>query len=184
MLATLLLAGIVAAPLSSAALLLPGRRRPAATPEGAGAARAAGRLLLALLGTCVLATILAGALYVAGTPRTAIVTAVAAFAVLSVAWLPATRRWNARGHLCWVSTVFLFLAYLSYILVWTFTSHLGPASTAGGLLLWLLEVFAAVMACAYLWELCDALGTTLAPPGHRGHADARAASGCATAAPW
>ena len=26
-------------------------------------------------------------------------------------------------------------------------------------MLWLLELFAAVLACAYLWELCDALGT-------------------------
>ena len=38
-------------------------------------------------------------------------------------------------------------------------SHLGPASTAGGLLLWVLEVFAAALCCAYLWEICDALGT-------------------------
>ena len=29
----------------------------------------------------------------------------------------------------------------------------------GGVLLWLLEVFAALLSCAYLWELCDALGT-------------------------
>ena len=27
------------------------------------------------------------------------------------------------------------------------------------MLLWLLEVFAAVLCCAYLWEICDALGT-------------------------
>ena len=26
-------------------------------------------------------------------------------------------------------------------------------------MLWLLELLAAVLACAYLWELCDALGT-------------------------
>jgi cellulose synthase/poly-beta-1,6-N-acetylglucosamine synthase-like glycosyltransferase len=32
-------------------------------------------------------------------------------------------------------------------------------STVGGMLLWVFEVFAAVLACAYLWELCDALGT-------------------------
>jgi cellulose synthase/poly-beta-1,6-N-acetylglucosamine synthase-like glycosyltransferase len=29
----------------------------------------------------------------------------------------------------------------------------------GGLLLWVLEVFAAILACAYLWEICDALGS-------------------------
>ena len=49
--------------------------------------------------------------------------------------------------------------YLVYALEWTFASHLGPASTAGGVLLWCLEVVAALMSCAYLWELCDALGT-------------------------
>jgi hypothetical protein len=46
-----------------------------------------------------------------------------------------------------------------YALEWTFASHLGPESTAGGVLLWCLEVVAALMSCAYLRELCDALGT-------------------------
>jgi hypothetical protein len=46
-----------------------------------------------------------------------------------------------------------------FALRWTFESHLGPASTAGGVLLWVLEVFAALLSCAYLWEICDALGT-------------------------
>ena len=55
--------------------------------------------------------------------------------------------------------MFLFVVYLAYALDWTINSHLGPASTAGGLLLWLFELFAAIMSCAYLWEICDALGT-------------------------
>lgn len=29
----------------------------------------------------------------------------------------------------------------------------------GGVLLWLLELFAALLSCAYLWENCDVLGT-------------------------
>ena len=33
------------------------------------------------------------------------------------------------------------------------------ASTACGLLLWFFELFAAVLSCAYLWEICQALGT-------------------------
>jgi cellulose synthase/poly-beta-1,6-N-acetylglucosamine synthase-like glycosyltransferase len=61
--------------------------------------------------------------------------------------------------MCWASSVFLFVVFLTYALEWTFDSHLGLASTAGGVLLWLLEVFAAVLCCAYLWEICDALGT-------------------------
>ena len=70
-----------------------------------------------------------------------------------------TRRWSPRAHLCWASTTFLFVVYLAYALDWTFASHLGPASTAGGVLLWVLEVFAAVLSVAYLWEICDALGS-------------------------
>jgi hypothetical protein len=154
-LGTLLLAGIVAAPLSSAALFV-----PVARPRRvAGTWPAARRLVLALIGTAVIGAIVAGILLVLGQSRTGTIAAVVAFTIVSLLWLPATRRWNARGHLCWVSSVFLFIAYLAFVLQWTFASGLGPASTAGGLLLWLLELFAAVLACAYLWELCDALGT-------------------------
>ena len=42
---------------------------------------------------------------------------------------------------------------------WTLTSGLGAFGTTGGLVLWALELLAALLACAYLWELCDALGT-------------------------
>jgi cellulose synthase/poly-beta-1,6-N-acetylglucosamine synthase-like glycosyltransferase len=51
------------------------------------------------------------------------------------------------------------VVYLAFALDWTFASGLGPAGTAGGVVLWLLEVFAALLSCAYLWEICDALGT-------------------------
>ena len=155
MLAVLLLAGVVAAPVSSAALFVPVRHRGRA----AGRWPALRRFLLALLGTAVLAALVAGVLRLSGVPvpRTGI--AVAGLVFASLVWLPGTRRWSARAHLCWTSSVFLFVTYLAFILDWTFASHLGPFSTAGGLLLWLLELFAAVLACAYLWELCDALGT-------------------------
>ena len=51
------------------------------------------------------------------------------------------------------------MIYLGFVLDWIFTSGLGIASTVGGLLLWLCQVFAALLACAYLWEICDALGS-------------------------
>ncbi len=82
-----------------------------------------------------------------------------ALVAASLAWLPATRRWSARAHLCWSSTIFLFVAYLAFVLDWTFASRLGAVSTAGGVLLWVFEVFAALLSSAYLWEICDALGT-------------------------
>ena len=155
MLRALLLAGIVSAPISSAALFVPARLRRRVT----GWWPATRRFVFALVGTAVLGVIIAATLSVDRVSRVDITVAVAAFAATSLVWLPATRRWSARGHLCWVSTVFLFVAYLVFILQWTFASRLGAASTVGGLLLWVLELFAAVLACAYLWELCDTLGT-------------------------
>jgi glycosyltransferase involved in cell wall biosynthesis len=154
-LAVLLLAGVVAAPVSSAALFVPVRR----PGRAAGRWPALRRFLLALLGTAVLAAVVAAVLRLSGVPVPRTEIAVAGLVFASLVWLPGTRRWSARAHLCWASSVFLFVTYLAFILDWTFASHLGPFSTAGGLLLWVLELFAAVLACAYLWELCDALGT-------------------------
>ena len=154
MLAALLLAGIVAAPLSSAALFLgAGPRRRT------GRWAAARRVVLAVLGTAVLSGVVAAVLYVLGSAPRLVAIGAGGLAVVALVWLPATRRWNARGRLCWASSVFLFVTYLAFILQWTFSSDLGAASTAGGLMLWTFELFAAVLACAYLWELCDTLGT-------------------------
>jgi cellulose synthase/poly-beta-1,6-N-acetylglucosamine synthase-like glycosyltransferase len=155
MLATLLLAGIVAAPVSSVALFVPVGWRGRA----AGLWAATRRFVLALLGTAAVGAIVAATLTLLDLPRTNVIAGTVGFAFASFVWLPATRRWNARAHLCWASSVFLFVAYLVFILDWTLRSGLGPLSMAGGVLLWVLEVFAALLACAYLWELCDALGT-------------------------
>src|SRR6266567_519938 len=155
MLAALLLAGIVAAPLGSVMLFLPVRHRV----RVAGTWPAIRRFVLAVAGTAVLAAAAAAVLELVKASERNFITGVAAVVVASVVWLPVTRRWNARAHLCWASSTFLFVVYLAFALDWTFASDLGVASTAGALLLWLFEVFAAIMACAYLWEICDALGT-------------------------
>ena len=170
MLAALVLAGILAAPLGTA-VLLAGARPRARTAGGWAAIR---RFVFALAGTALLAAIVAVAMRLLGVTERNTIAGVAGLAVASLIWLPVTRRWNARAHLCWVSSIFLFAVYLAYVLDWTFTSQLGAAGTAGGLLLWLFEVFAAILACAYLWEICDAIGsetwrrrgtpTTGAPP--------------------
>jgi len=117
------------------------------------------RLALAAGGTLLLAAVVAAALFLLGVSRPHLVAGAAGLAAASAVWLPATRRWTARAHLCWATSVFLFIIYLTFALDWTLTSHLGTASAAGGVLLWLLEVVAAVLSCAYLWEICDALGT-------------------------
>src|SRR5437764_8009769 len=152
---TLLLAGIMAAPLGSAGLFVPARRRI----RTAGWWPSTRRLTLALSGTCILAAIVAAAMRLLGVPRHNLVIAAACLAFASLVWLPVTRRWNARAHLCWASSVFLFVVYLAFALEWTFASHLGALGTAGGVLLWVFEVFAAMLTCAYLCEICDALGT-------------------------
>ena len=155
MLQAMLLAGIVAAPLGSAALFLPARRHA----RRAGTWSAIRRFVLAVIGTVVLAVAVAVILRLLGASRHNLAAGVAGVVFASLIWMPVTRRWSARAHMCWASSVFLFVVFLTYALEWTFDSHLGLASTAGGVLLWLLEVFAALLCCAYLWEICDALGT-------------------------
>jgi cellulose synthase/poly-beta-1,6-N-acetylglucosamine synthase-like glycosyltransferase len=155
MLEALLLAAIVAAPLGSAALFLPARRHAHDT----GAWPAVRRFTLAVAGTVVIAVAAAGLLRLLKASEHNLVVGVAGLVFASLIWLPVTRRWSARAHVCWASSVFLFLVYLTYALEWTLNSHLGAASTVGGVLLWLLEIFAALLCCAYLWEICDALGT-------------------------
>jgi cellulose synthase/poly-beta-1,6-N-acetylglucosamine synthase-like glycosyltransferase len=155
MLQAMLLAGIVAAPLGSAALFLPARR----TTQNAGAWPALRRFALAVVGTVMLAMAVALILRVIGASSRNLSAGVTGVVAASLVWLPVTRRWSARAHVCWSSTVFLFAVYLVYAFEWTLDSGLGVASIAGGLLLWLLEIFAALLCGAYLWEICDALGT-------------------------
>ena len=156
MLQAILLAAILAAPLGSVALFLPARRHTRNT----GTWPATRRLILAVIGTVVLAAAVTAILReLLHATRPNLTAGVAALVFASLIWLPVTRRWSARAHVCWASSVFLFAVYLTYALDWTLTSNLGPVSTAGGVLLWVLEIFAAVLTCAYLWEICDALGT-------------------------
>jgi Glycosyl transferase family 2 len=156
MLQALLLAALIAAPLGSAALFVPIRRQV----HGAGTWSAIRRFVLAVIGTVVLAAAVAAILReLLNTTQRNLIAGVAAVVFTSLVWMPVTRRWSAPAHLCWSSSVFVFVVYLAYALDWTFVSNLGPASTAGGVVLWVLEVFAAGLSCAYLWEICDALGT-------------------------
>src|SRR5215470_1006941 len=154
-LAAFLIAGLVTAPLASAALFAPTRRLSAT----AGWWPATRRLVAALVGTALLAAAVYVALTWFGASGRNAVAGAALVVLASLLWLPFTRRWNARGHLCWSCSVLLFVSYLAFIMHWTFGSGLGVAGTIGGLLLWLFEALAALLALAYLWELCDALGT-------------------------
>ena len=155
MFGALLIAGLVSAPLGTIGLLTRARR----PDRTVGAWPSTRRFALALAGTLVLAAIVAGVLKLLSESESNIIAGAAGITVGSLVWLPVTRRWTARAHLCWAASIFLFVIYLAFVLDWIFTSHLGVASTAGGLLLWLCQLFAALLACAYLWEICDALGS-------------------------
>jgi cellulose synthase/poly-beta-1,6-N-acetylglucosamine synthase-like glycosyltransferase len=154
-LAALVLAGILAAPVGTAALLVSSRHPKRTT----GAWPATRRFAFAIAGTAVLAAFVGVAMRLLGVTEHNTIAGVIGLVAGSLIWLPVTRRWNARGHLCWATSIFLFVVYLDYVLQWTFDSHLGPTSEAGGLLLWFFELFAAVLASAYLWEICDAIGS-------------------------
>ena len=155
MLAALVLAGIIAAPVGTIALLVHAARPARST----GAWPTTRRFVSAIIGTVVLGALVAAAMRLLGVSEHNTIAGVAGLVVGSLIWLPVTRRWNARAHLCWSTSIFLFAVYLVYILEWTFYSHLDPASEAGGLLLWFFELFAAILASAYLWEICDAIGS-------------------------
>jgi hypothetical protein len=106
MLEALVIAGIVAAPLGSAALFLP--HAAARDPSGARAWPAIRRFLLAIVGTVALAAAAAAILKVFGATNGNLEAGAVGLAAASVAWLPVTRRWSARAHLCWASSTFLF----------------------------------------------------------------------------
>jgi hypothetical protein len=155
MLAALLLSGLMAGPFSSLALLVFPRRRFG----GRGWFHVGRRFVYAMVATAVTALVDVALLRLFGVGTHLIIIAVGSLIALCIVWPPLTRRWRGLAHVAWACGVYLFVAYLAYLLWWTFASHLGPLSTVGGLILWILEAFTSFLACAYLWELCDSLGT-------------------------
>ncbi len=152
----LLLAGILAAPLGFAGLVMPVKRHARTVTGRWSAIR---RLVLAVVATAALAAVVAVSLRLLKVSGHGQSVGVAGVVLASLVWLPATRRWTARAHLCWASSIFVVIVYLTVALERTLASRSGAASTAGGVVLWVLELFAAVLSCAYLWEICEALGT-------------------------
>ena len=130
MLEALVIAGLVAAPLGSVVLFLPVRHRERA----ASVWEAMWQVVLAVVGSAVLAAAAVGVLYLLRATEGNVILGGAGVVVASLLWLPFTRHWSARAHLCWMSSTYLFAVYLVYALEWTFASHLGAASTAGGVL--------------------------------------------------
>jgi cellulose synthase/poly-beta-1,6-N-acetylglucosamine synthase-like glycosyltransferase len=154
MLSALLLAGLFAAPIATMMLFV----QPPFRGRDFGAWPWARRFVFAIIGSAAVAVIAAGLLVAIGSTRHNAIAGGIGVVLASLLWLPFTRRWSARAHICWSATTYLFGVYLVFMMWWTFVSQLGTAGTIGGLILWLLELLAAFLGCAYLWELCDALG--------------------------
>jgi cellulose synthase/poly-beta-1,6-N-acetylglucosamine synthase-like glycosyltransferase len=173
MLAAFLLAGLFSAPLATLSLFT----RALRTSGSAGTWSSIRRLVVSAVVSVVLAALTAGFLHLLDVTRTNTIAGAAGLLVISVLWLPATRHWGARAHVAWAATCYLFVAYLAYMLWWTFVSDLGIFGTVGALILWVMEAFAGFLGVAYLWELCDALGREAwvrrvaagADPEQRGH---------------
>ncbi|MGH2874654.1 MAG: glycosyltransferase, partial [Solirubrobacteraceae bacterium] len=131
---------------------------PARGGAGHGSRRATAGIGLTLAAAAALIAVSDGILAAIGATESHLIAAAVGLGIASVAWLPATGRWGTRARLCWAATTYLFVVYLAFMVWWTFDSGLGVVGTIGGMLLWLLEVVAAFLGCAYLWELCDTLG--------------------------
>src|SRR5437016_10504451 len=101
MLSALLLGGLVATPIATLALFLPGLSRTRRHDEWW---RLTGRVLLSIIWTAALVAGVAGVLSVVGVTHVNIEASVAALALASLVWLPATRRWGPRAHVCWAAT--------------------------------------------------------------------------------
>src|SRR5512146_2512947 len=102
MLSALLLAGLIATPVATFALFVP----TAFAGRAFGAWPWIRRFVLALLSTSVLAAGTAGALTLLGVTAGNAIAGAAGIVVVSLAWLPVTRRWSARAHVCWSTTTF------------------------------------------------------------------------------
>jgi cellulose synthase/poly-beta-1,6-N-acetylglucosamine synthase-like glycosyltransferase len=153
-LAAFLLAGLVSAPLATFLLFT----RRMTTSGSASLWSSTRRLIVSLGSTVILAGLLTVVLRALDVTRSNTIAGAAGLVAVSMLWLPATRHWDARAHLAWAATFYLFAAYLAYMVWWTFVSDLGLLGTVGALVLWLMEALAAFLGVAYLWELCDALG--------------------------
>lgn len=145
-LAAFLLVGLFSVPISTALLFTPLARRGtgplAATALSVAVAAAAGGLAMAVGAVATFAA-LGGGLLLVG----------------DAAWMAPTRAWGAGGRVAWSSVVVTGALYLIYMLDWTFRAGLGPAGTAGGLLLCLPEAVGYILGLAYLWEMVDVLAT-------------------------
>ena len=85
------------------------------------------RRVLAVAATTALASAAAVSLRLLGAGGQDREAGIAGVVFVSLAWLPVTRHWNARAYLCWASSMFLVIVYLTCALGWTFARPSGAA---------------------------------------------------------
>ena len=106
MLSALLLAGLFAAPIATVALFLPSTGRARRAEERS---KWIARLAATLVWAAILIAVVVAILALLGVTAVNIAAAAAGLVLASVVWLPVTRRWNARAHLCWATTTYVFV---------------------------------------------------------------------------
>ena len=103
MLSALLLAGLIASPIATVALFVPTGRRARRAEERA---KWIARLACALLWAAVLIAAVVGILALIGVTAGNIAAAAIGLTLACLVWLPVTRRWNARAHVCWATSTY------------------------------------------------------------------------------
>ena len=154
-LAALVLAGIIAAPAGTIALLIKSSSRPATT----GAWPPVARFATAVGGTVAARRPGRRRAAAAGGYRAQLDRRRRRHGRREPGLAAGHPALECRGHLCWSTTIFLFVVYLAFVLDWTLAAILAPPGRPAGCCSGCSRLFAAILACAYLWEICDALGS-------------------------
>jgi cellulose synthase/poly-beta-1,6-N-acetylglucosamine synthase-like glycosyltransferase len=146
--------GVLAAVLATlACLLLAHRTSPTSSRHGrgdAGLVRAVAPLLPIVASIACLAP---------WAPLRTLVASGVGLWLLTLPWLPVTRRWDLWAHAAWSLTVVAGAFYIVTMAAWTVASGLSWTGLVGGWTLWVLELVAWLLVLAHGWEIFDALGS-------------------------
>ena len=146
--------GVLAAALATLlALVMAQRTTPTSSRHGSSAAtgvRAAAPLLPLVVGALVLAP---------WSTLGQLLGSCLVLWLLTLPWLPITRRWDVWAHAGWSLTVVAGGAYVVAMAAWTVGSGLGWGALVGAWLLWVLELMAWLLLLAYGWEIFDVIGS-------------------------
>lgn len=145
--------GVLAAALATLLVLLVAQRTTPTTARHGSNASTAVRAVAPLL-----PLVLAAAVAAPWSTLGQLLGSCALLWVLTLPWLPFTRRWDPWAHAGWSLSVVAGGAYVVAMAAWTVGSGLAWVALVGAWLLWVLELMAWVLLLAYGWEIFDVLG--------------------------